>query len=90
MNSLNESFEKQSLSESQKQAVITLLHKKGDKRSLDNWRPISLLNVDNKIPAKTLCKRLHKVLEKVISADQTGYLKQRYALQNIRLVFKML
>ena len=90
MNSLNESFEKQELSESQKQAVITLLHKKGDKRLIDNWRPISLLNIDYKILAKTLCKRLHKVLENIISADQTGYLKQRSAVQNIRLVLDVI
>nr|XP_054761111.1 uncharacterized protein LOC129267424 [Lytechinus pictus] len=32
IDSLNEGFESQELSESQKQAVITLLHKKGDKR----------------------------------------------------------
>ena len=46
IDSLNEGFAKQELSESQKQAVITLLHKKGDKRLVDNWRPISLLHID--------------------------------------------
>ena len=39
-----------------------------------------------KILAKTLCKRLHNVLENIVSADQTGYLKQRSSVQNIRLV----
>ena len=43
------------LSNSQKQAVITLLEKKGkDKRLIQNWRPISLTNVDAKIGSKTL------------------------------------
>ena len=43
------------LSNSQKQAVITLLEKKGKDRRLikKNWRPISLINVDAKIASKT-------------------------------------
>ena len=38
------------LSNSQKQAVITLVEKKGKgQRLIKNWRPISLINVDTKI-----------------------------------------
>jgi len=45
----NECLEKGEMSCSQKQAVITLIEKKGKDRSfLDNWRPISLVNVDAK------------------------------------------
>ena len=40
--SLNYAFENGELSNSQKQAVITLVEKKGkDKRQIKNWRPIS-------------------------------------------------
>jgi len=47
------------LSNSQKQAIITLIEKKEkDKRMIKNWRPISLINVDAKIASKTLAKRL--------------------------------
>ena len=43
----NYAHEHGELSNSQKQAVITLLEKKGkDKRFIKNWRPISLINVD--------------------------------------------
>ena len=46
----NECFEKGELSSSQKQVLITLFEKKGKDRSLiENWRPISLVNVDAKI-----------------------------------------
>jgi len=49
----NECFEKGEMSSSQKQAVITLIEKKGKDRSfLENWRPISLVNVDGKIMSK--------------------------------------
>ena len=41
----NIKFEK-IIPDSQKNATIKLLFKKGDHRSLKNWRPISLLNTD--------------------------------------------
>ena len=42
----NECFERGEMSRSQKQAVITLIAKKGKDRSLlENWRPTSLVNV---------------------------------------------
>ena len=47
---INYSYEFGELSNSQKQAIITLIEKKGkDKRVIKNWRPISLINVDAKI-----------------------------------------
>ena len=49
VDSLNYAFEYGELSNSQKQAVITLIEKKGkDKRLVKNWRPISVINVDAK------------------------------------------
>ena len=51
----NECFEKGEMSCSQKQAVITLIEKKGKDRSfLENWRPISLVTVDAKIMSKAI------------------------------------
>ena len=53
INSFNYSYHFGELSASQKQSVITLIHKKDkDRLNLDNWRPISLLNVDYKIITK--------------------------------------
>ena len=63
--SANECFEKGEMSVSQKQAVITLIEKKGKDRSfLENWRPISLLNVDTKIMTKVLATRIKEVTSK--------------------------
>ena len=67
VDSLNYAFEFGELSNSQKQAIITLVEKKGkDKRMIKNWRPISLINVDAKIASKTLAKRLERVLPEII------------------------
>ena len=50
VNCVNEIFISGEMSRSQKQAVITLIEKKGKEPSLlENWRPISLVNVDAKI-----------------------------------------
>ena len=53
---------------------------------MDNWRPISLLNVDYKIATKTVAARIAKVLPSLIHEDQTGYIKGRFIGQNIRLI----
>ena len=84
--SLNNAYTQGELSESQRLGILTLLYKKGDKRKLDNWRPISLLNTDYKIIARVLSYRLQKVLHKIISCDQTGYIKGRSASDNLRLI----
>ena len=55
VDSLNYAFEFGELSNSQKQAIMSLIEKKEkDKRMIRNWRPISLINVDAKIASKTL------------------------------------
>ena len=64
------------MSNSQKQAVITLIEKKGKDRSLlENWRPISLVNVDTKIMTKAIAWRIKTVLPDIIHQNQTGYVK---------------
>ena len=64
------------LSISQKQAVVTLIKKKGrDKRLVTNWRSISLMNIDVKIASKALSLCLIKVISNLINYDQTAYIK---------------
>ena len=77
--SFNESFEAGELSEMQKQIIITLIFKKGDREQFKNYRPISLSNVDYKILAFVLAFRLHKVIGTLISAEQVEYINPRIA-----------
>ena len=84
----NECFEKGEMSRSQKQAVITLIEKKGKDRSLlENWRPISLVNVDAKIMSKVIATRLKSVLPQIIHHNQTGFVKDRYIGETVRSIF---
>ncbi|XP_044170625.1 uncharacterized protein LOC122954675 [Acropora millepora] len=78
VDSLNYSYDHGELSQSQKEAVITLIQKKDrDRRLIKNWRPISLVNVDVKIGSKAIAKRLEKVLPYIIHHDQNAFVKGR-------------
>ena len=85
--SFNYGFEHGQLNITQKQGIIKVVPKKRKNRLyLENWRPISLLNIDYKIATKTIARRISKFLPKLINEDQTGYIKGRYIGQNIRLI----
>ena len=87
VDSLNYSYECGELSNTQKQAVITLIEKKGkDKRNICNWRPISLINVDAKIGSKVIATRLQKVLGELIHFNQNAYVKGRTILGAVRTI----
>ena len=85
--SSNEAHEANKLSISQRRGIITLIPKEvGLLLELPNWRPITLLNVDCKIAAKAIAKRLESVLPNLIHLDQTGLMKGRYIGENVRLI----
>jgi len=70
-----------------KQGLITLIPKPNkDTFSLDNWRPLTLLNSDYKILAAVYARRLKPCLEEVISLTQSG----RHISNNICLVLDLL
>ena len=85
------SFDIGELSISQRQSIIKLIEKKyRDKRLIENWRPISLLNVDAKIKPKLLAKRLKNVLSPLISYNQTAYVNGRFVSEGGRLISDIL
>ena len=79
------------MSHSQKHAIITLIEKKGKDRSLiEDWRPISLVNVDAKILSKVIASRLKNVLPHIIHHNQTGYMKDRFTGETIRSIYDIM
>lgn len=89
--SFKQSFIAGHLTVHQKQGVLTLLPKKGkDLRMLKNWRPISLLNTDYKILSTCIANKLKPHLPKLVSEDQTGFIKGRYIGENIRTILDII
>ena len=77
--SLRKLFLKKELSNSQKQVLIKLIEKKDkEKRYIQNWRPLSLLNTNVKILSKLLPQRRKKTLPFLISANQSAYVDERF------------
>ncbi|MGL5640599.1 MAG: RNA-directed DNA polymerase, partial [Mycoplasmoidaceae bacterium] len=67
----NEIFKKKELDQRMSMGLMKLIYKrKGDKKSLKNYRPITMLNGDLKILAKILSNRLKNVLPKIIETNQ--------------------
>lgn len=86
-----ESIEKEALPPTLMQGIITLIPKpKKDLANLDNWRPITLLNNDYKIFAIIFPKRLKDCLDTVIDETQSGFMRDRHIMNNIRLVLDLL
>ena len=91
LESFNAGFENGTLSVSQRRGIISLIPKdENNLTTLSNWRPITLLNVDYKILAKVIAKRIESVLPKLIHSDQTGFIKGRFIGQNVRLLNDLL
>ena len=63
-NSIRKFFLTEELSTSQRQAVIKLIDK--DKRLIENWRRISLLNVDSKLISNSLANKLQDVMPNLV------------------------
>lgn len=68
-----------------KQAIISIIPKTGkDATECSSYRPISVLNIDYKIFATILAKRLENIIPELIDTDQTGFVKNRQTHDNVR------
>ena len=91
VDSYNEVYDNKEMSSSQKQAIVTLIEKKGKDRSyLENWRPTSLINVDAKKASKVIATRIIPVLPKIINSTQTGYAKGRFIGEAARSILDVM
>ena len=87
VSALNHSFETVMLSISQRRGRSSSFQKKdADLKLIQNWRPITLLNCDYKIATKAIANRIKTLLPNLVSDDQTGFTKDRFIGENIRLI----
>ncbi|KAJ0599248.1 putative RNA-directed DNA polymerase [Helianthus annuus] len=61
-------------------SFIALIPKRRDPLGLNDYRPISLVGVVNKVVSKVLANRLKRVLEPIISVSQSAFLSGRSIL----------
>lgn len=71
-----------------KEAKIVPVHKKGLKIKIENYRPISILNVFSKIFEKSVYNSIYPFVSKCIPSEQHGFLKGRSTTTNLVLFAK--
>ena len=87
VSSFKYSYETGTLSVSQRRGIVKRIPKKdADLSLIKNWRPLTLLNCDYKIATKAIANRIKFFLPKLISDDQTGFIKNRFIGENILLI----
>jgi hypothetical protein len=64
-------------------AMIILIPKEEGAKSLRKFRPISLLNYSFKIFANALNNGLEKICDRLLSQNQTTFVKGRYILKSV-------
>lgn len=64
-------------------AMLTLIPKVADATSLKKYRPIALTNCSFKIFAKACTNRLGRCADRLISENQTAFIKGHFILESV-------
>ncbi|KAH9312921.1 hypothetical protein KI387_027956 [Taxus chinensis] len=67
---------------------IKFIPKVGNPELITNWQPITLLNVSYKIMAKALALWVASLLPKIVRPEQSGFVKGRFILDNLIVVWE--
>jgi hypothetical protein len=67
-----------------RQGTIVMLYKgKGDKDTLDNWRPLTMMSRWTLVLANIMTTRLERFMDQVIQQDQTAFVPGRQMHENV-------
>ena len=91
LNCFNHTLRTGEAPQSWKEAVISVIPKEGkDKKECSSYRPISVLNVDYKLFASVLSKRLVAIIPELLDLDQTGFVLNRQTQDNLRRTLQVM
>ena len=90
LNMFNEWLDGTEIPEEVTQAQVILIHKKGDKTNLSNYRPISLLNAHYKIFTAILQARISEALDPYLQSTQYGFRKKKGTAQAIHYIRRII
>lgn len=87
---INKTFETGIFPEQLKKTTVSLIHKKGKKSDIGNYRPIAILSNISKIFEKIIYQRIYDFLEEhnILSTAQNAYIKGRTTTRAIFQVIK--
>jgi hypothetical protein len=71
-------------------AMIPLIPKENEARSMWKFRPISLLNCSFKIFTKILTNRLAQIINRFISFHQSSFIRGRYILESVVIAHEIM
>jgi hypothetical protein len=71
-------------------ALITIIPKEQDARTMNKFMPISLLNCSYKIFTKVLTNRMGRVIKRLVASNQTAFIKGRCTLESVVTTHKVI
>ncbi|CAF4921274.1 unnamed protein product [Pieris macdunnoughi] len=70
--------------------IITLLHKKGDRNTIENYRPISLMSNMYKVFSKMILRRITKVMDEQQPMEQAGFRSGFSTVDHIHVIKQLI
>ena len=67
--------------------IVTILKPDKSPMHCESYRPLSMINIDNKILACLIADRLQLLFPLIVRADLSGFIPERSTSWNLRTIF---
>ena len=86
----NKILESQEIPETWREAKMIILHKKGERRDIKNYRPVSLLSHTYKLFTQAIQNRMEKVLDENQPRKQAGFRKKYSTVDHLQALNRVI